>query len=84
MNIEAVNVVDKAYLPTAKSSPNIKKFTVLGAGLGFVVMCVIFALRFILNDSIRTPDDIEKKLGISCLAVVPINPNIRKKKSKRK
>lgn len=83
MNIEAVNVVDKANLPTTKCEPSVKKYTLLGAAAGFVLICAIFVLRFILNDAIRTPDDIERKLGISCLAVVPVNPNIKRKKKKR-
>lgn len=83
MDIEAINVVDKAYLPTAKCSPNVQRYTMLGAAAGFVLMCAIFALRFIINDVIRTPDDIEKRLGLSCLAVIPVNPNVKHRKKKR-
>ena len=83
MNIEAVNVVDYADLPTMKCEPNVRKYTMLGAAAGFVLMCAIFVLRFILNDAIRTPDDIEKRLGLSCLAVIPVNPNIKRKKRKK-
>lgn len=83
MNIEAVNVVDEANLPTEKCSPSIPKYTVLGGAAGVLLMCVLFVIRFIMNDSIRTPDDVEKKLGLSVLAVVPHNPNIKKKKKKR-
>ena len=83
MNIEAVNVVDYADLPTMKCEPNVRKYTMLGAAAGFMLMCAIFVLRFILNDAIRTPDDIEKRLGLSCLAVIPVNPNIKRKKRKK-
>lgn len=83
MNIEAVNVVETANLPTQKCEPSVSKYTVLGGAIGVFLMCAFFALRFIMNDAIRTPDDIEKKLGISCLAVIPVNPNIKKKHGKK-
>lgn len=84
MNIEAVNVVDTANLPTGKCSPSIPKYTLLGGIAGIFLMCAFFVIRFILNDSIRTPEDIEKSLGLSVLAVVPSNPNIKKSKKNKK
>lgn len=80
MNIEAVNVVEDANLPTEKCEPSIKKYTMLGGLAGLFIMCAILAFRFILHDAIRTPEDIENKLGLSVLSVVPINPNIKKKR----
>lgn len=80
MNIEAVNVVEEANLPTTKCEPSIKKYTMLGGVAGLFILCAFFALRFILHDAIRTPEDIENKLGLSVLSVVPINPNLKKKR----
>ena len=80
MNIEAVNVVEEANLPTVKCEPSIKKYTMLGGAAGLFIMCAFFALRFILLDTVRTPEDIENKLGLSVLSVIPINPNIKKKR----
>ena len=82
MGLDAVNTVDYANLPTVASSPNIKKNTLLAALIGLVAMCGIFAFRFILNDSIRTPEDIDKRLGLSVLAVVPTDKNIKTRKNK--
>lgn len=80
MKIEAVNVVEEANLPTEKCGPNIKKYTMLGGVAGLFIMCAFFALRFILLDTVRTPEDIENKLGLSVLSVIPVNPNIKKKR----
>lgn len=80
MNLEAVNVVDYAELPTMKCEPNEKKYTIFGALVGLVLMCGIFTVRFVMNDSIRSTEDIEKRLGLSCLAVVPTDRNIKKRK----
>lgn len=83
MGIEAVNTVEKANKPINSSGPNVGKYTMLGAIAGLFIMCAVFALRFILNDTIRVPEDIETKLGISVLAVVPVNKNGKKQPKKR-
>lgn len=80
MDIEAVNVVEDANLPTVKCEPSIRKYTMLGGVAGLFLMCAFFAVRFILLDAVRTPEDIENKLGLSVLSVVPVNPNIKKKR----
>lgn len=70
--IEAVNPIDEANLPTSPSSPNVEKNTMLGFLLGFGISVIIVAIMFILDDTIKTPDDIEKRLGVSVLASIPL------------
>ncbi|MBE5875894.1 MAG: protein-tyrosine kinase [Lachnospiraceae bacterium] len=84
MGIEAVNVVDTANLPTSSISSGPMKYAVLGGAAGCFLMCALFVMMFILNDAIRTPDDVERKLGLSVLAVVPHNSNIKKSKKNKK
>ena len=86
MGIEAVNTVDMAYFPTSPSSPNIKKNTVLGALLGFVLTCAVIIIVSLLNDHINTVEDVEKYLNLSVLGSIPVNYEAladKKKKSKR-
>lgn len=72
MDIEAVNVVDDANLPAGPASPSISKWTVLGFVAGaFLCMAVLF-IRFMLDDTVKTSDDVEKYLGMSTLAMIPL------------
>lgn len=83
MDIEAVNVVDEANLPEGPSSPSVPKWTVLGAAFGMFVCAGAIALRFLLDDTIKSSDDVEKYLGLSTLAMIPImeeEVNVTKKK----
>lgn len=80
LNAAAVNTVDQAYLPTYPSSPNVSKYTCIGAIAGFMFMCILFALKYVLSDALRTPEDIENRLGVSCLSVIPVNTGKLKKK----
>lgn len=70
--IEAVNPIDEAKLPTSPSSPNLEKNTMLGFVLGFGIAIIVVAIAFIIDDTIKTPDDIEKYLGVSVLASIPL------------
>ena len=70
--IEAVNPIDEATLPTTPDSPNIQKNTMLGFLLGFGISVLVVIVMFIMDDTIKTPDDIEKQLGVSVLASIPL------------
>lgn len=84
MGVEAVNTIDVANLPMYRNGPNVVKYTMMGALAGIFVMSAIFVLRFVLNDTIRVPEDIETKLGMSVLAVVPTNSNKKGNKAKKR
>ena len=66
-----VSLVDLASPPSAPSSPNLVLNLIIafigGLGLG---AAYIF-LRETLDDVMRTPDDVERKLGLSLLGLVP-------------
>lgn len=80
--IEAVNPIDEAKLPTSPISPNVEKYTMLGFLLGFGISVIVVIIMFILDDTIKTPDDIEKRLGVSVLASIPLKSADSSNKSK--
>ena len=84
MGVDAVNVVETANLPERKSSPSISKFTVLGGMAGGVLACGIVVILFLLNDTIRTQDDVEKYLGLSTLGIIPMDDTLVADEKKRK
>lgn len=84
MGVDAVNVVETANLPEKKSSPSVTKFTLLGGMLGGVLACGVVVLLFLLNDTIRTQDDVEKYLGISTLGIIPMDDTLVADEKKRK
>ena len=84
VDVEAVNTVDVANLPTGPYSPNIKKNTILGAGVGFALIAMIFVIQFLMDDTIKTAEDVEKYLGLSTLANIPVFAGEDAKKTKTK
>ena len=73
MDIDAINVVDDANLPTHKSAPNNKKNALIGAMVGAVVVIAVVVVRHLLDDTVKSREDVEEKLGISCLALIPLD-----------
>ena len=66
-----VSVVDRATVPGAPFKPNPLFNLIGGIGLGLLFgMGIAFALD-LLNDVIKTREDVRTRLGLSCLGVVP-------------
>lgn len=72
MNTEAVNVVEEANLPTEISSPKIIRNTAVGGVIGAFISIVIIVMIYMMDDTIKTPDDVEKYLGLSVLSTIPV------------
>ena len=86
MDIEAVNVVEEANLPTVKAGPSVVKWTAVGGILGVFLVCAVILIRYLLDDSIKSSEDVEKYLGLSTLALIPITQSVNddKQRNKRK
>lgn len=90
MDIEAVNVVETANLPMEKAGPSITKWTLIGGCLGAFLVIAVLLVIFFLDDTIKNSDDVEKYLGLSTLALIPLDTqttiakNVKKKPAKKK
>lgn len=73
MGVEAVNVVDEANLPVSPSSPNLTKNVLMGCAWGFLIAVALILLLHLMDDTIKTVDDVEKYLELTVLASIPIN-----------
>ncbi|HEY6816340.1 MAG TPA: polysaccharide biosynthesis tyrosine autokinase, partial [Croceibacterium sp.] len=67
-----ISVIDVAERPTAPISPDIQMNMLLAglAGFGLALAFVFFRERF--DDVIRSPEDIDRKLGLPYLNVIPL------------
>lgn len=91
MQIDGVNIIEYGNVPAAPSSPNVFKLVLMGIMAGVVISSAIILIKYLIDDSIKTSEDIEKYLGISTLAMIPITeeeydggPRPSKKKKKKK
>ena len=84
MDIQAVNVAEEAYLPERPSSPSVLKWTGIGMFLGVFLCGMVLVIRFLVDDTIKTSEDVEKYLNLSTLAMIPMNETEDKHKSRKR
>lgn len=80
------NIVEEGYLPTEKTRPSVTKSSLLGGFAGVFLSALIILVLFIMNDTVKTPEDVEKYLGLNTLAAIPLfeeNGSVQKKRRKR-
>jgi capsular polysaccharide biosynthesis protein len=91
MKTDEPSVFENAVVPTAKSSPSYSRNTIIGALLGVILCCGVIIIRYLANDTMITPDDVYRTLGIEPLATIPegdltgsSRSSSKKSKSRRK
>ncbi len=87
MDIDAVNVVETANFPVDKAKPSCVKWALAGGILGCFIVCAVLLIRCLLDDTIKSSEDVEKYLNLSTLALIPIteeeSSSVRKSRKKR-
>lgn len=58
-------------VPSDASNANATRNAILFGAVGAVLVCAILVVIFIFDDKIKTPDDVEKQLGLSVLGAIP-------------
>lgn len=67
----SVRIVDYAVVPAEKASPSLTKNTLIGAALGFVLVCGIIVVMQLLDERIHDSDYLIQTYDIPVLAVIP-------------
>ena len=66
-----IQVIDKAILPKDAIKPNKMMNVLIGFVLGTMIgLFIVFLIEY-LDNKIKTPQDIEKHLGLSVIGVIP-------------
>jgi capsular polysaccharide biosynthesis protein len=76
MRADEPSIMSVALKPVQPSSPSLVRNVLLGFVLGALLSFGIVLIRFMLDDRIKTADDILKYASLPTLAVVPIQKKI--------
>ena len=66
-----VTTLEDARPATSPSSPNIRRNTIMGVGVGAGLMILVVLLLELFDDRVKRPEDIEDVMKISLLGVIP-------------
>lgn len=71
LGIDQVNLVDEGTYNVKPANQMVTALTPVAALLVMVVVYGIFVLMYVLDDKIKTPDDVERYLGLTVLGLIP-------------
>ena len=81
--MQAIKIYEEAAVPEKPSSPSLEKNCALGLLAGIVLAMTVITVLYLMDDTIKTEDDIEKYLGITTLAVLPYNGKKQQRQAKK-
>ena len=84
MSTNAPNVAQKAKLADHKDGPSYTKYTMIGALAGAFLYCMYLVVKYLMDDTIHTADDMEKYFDIVPLAIIPDVEELASEKQQKK
>lgn len=86
MATEEPSIFEHATLPNSPVSPNLQRNCLIGGLIGGFLAVAAVIIIYMLDDTIKSEEDIEKYLHITTLGIIPISgeKTARKKTFKRK
>ena len=75
VNSSNARIIDQAIAPLQPAAPNQKLLIVLAAGLALVFAMALAIVRDFLNNTFKSADDVENKLNLPVLGIVPLIAN---------
>jgi polysaccharide biosynthesis transport protein len=66
-----VTVIDRAQVPGGPYKPSLRKNLMMALVMGLIAAACLIALFEIIDDTFKSPEDIEQQLGLSVLGVIP-------------
>ena len=75
MDTDEPSIVESAVVPKEPVSPSLRRNAAIGGGALFLVAAMILVIRYLLDDTIKTEEDVEKYLHQNVLAVIPVDHN---------
>lgn len=71
MDAPSPSIAEEAVLPTVKSSPSLSRNVLMGALLCLVAVLGVLTFLYMMDDTIKTPEDLEKEFGFMPMTVIP-------------
>lgn len=71
MNADEPSIMEEAIVPAGAVDSGLKRKTLLGGLVGAILVIGVIFLLYILDDTVKDEDDVEKYLGLRTLAAFP-------------
>lgn len=71
METSTPNIAEYAILPEEASSPNLAQNTIIGALVLLLILCGVYIVRMLQDDTVKSADEVQKEFGVMPLTVIP-------------
>lgn len=78
MKTEEPSIVELGYVADKPVSPSLKKNIAIGALLGMFLAAAVVIVLYMLDDTVKSSEDIEKYLSLNTLTVIPLKEDEEK------
>lgn len=72
MATDKPKIVEEAVVPDTPSSPNTVKNAAMGGLVGAFLVIAVILIRYFMNDTVQTEDDVRKYMKLNVLATIPV------------
>ena len=84
MKTDEPTTVEKAEVESTPIGPNVQKNLLMGILVGLVLACGVLLVGYLINDTIKTEEDVKRYLGVPTLIVIPTEKRLAKKEKRRR
>ncbi len=70
---DSPSIIQYGYITNRPVSPRRGRTTIIAGILGALLMMGVVVANYLINDTIITPDDLERKVGINVLGTIPLD-----------
>ena len=84
MDIAEPGIISEGYADDEPISPTTGKNTVIAGILGMFLAAAIVVIRYVMDDTIKSSEDIEKYLGLNTLGILPLEESALKEEDREK
>lgn len=82
MDINEPGIIEEGHVAERKTSPTTTKNAMVAGILGVLLASAIVIVRHMLDDTIKSSEDIERYLGLNTLGILPIEENALKEEQR--
>ena len=82
MDINEPGIIEEGHVAEKKTSPTTTKNALIAGILGIFLAAAIVIVRYLMDDTIKSSEDVERYLGLNTLGILPIEENALKEEQR--
>lgn len=73
MDINEPGVIEYGHVAEKKTSPRTTRNSLVAGIIGILIAAICISVRYLLDDTIKSSEDVEKYLGLNTIGILPID-----------